>query len=76
MLAVKGEGKLTFIAKISKDAQAKGAHAGNLVKALASLTGGGGGGGPEFATAGGRNIDALSIALAQAPEILKGQVGA
>ncbi|MBN8690233.1 MAG: alanine--tRNA ligase [Armatimonadetes bacterium] len=76
LLAVKGEGKLTFIAKISKDAQAKGAHAGNLVKALASLTGGGGGGGPEFATAGGRNVDALSAALAQAPEILKGQVGA
>ena len=33
----------------------KGAHAGNLIKAIAGLVGGGGGGRPNMAQAGGKN---------------------
>ena len=33
----------------------KGAHAGNLVKAIAGCVGGGGGGRPNMAQAGGKN---------------------
>ena len=36
-------------------AQKAGAHAGNLIKAVAAIVGGGGGGRPNMAQAGGKN---------------------
>lgn len=36
-------------------AMKKGAHAGNLIKAIAGLVGGGGVGSPNMAQAGGKN---------------------
>ena len=50
-----GSDKVNMIAMATDDAVAKGAHAGNLIKAVASLVGGGGGGRPNMAQAGGKN---------------------
>ena len=47
-----GSDKVNMIAMATDDAVAKGAHAGNLIKAVASLVGGGGGGRPNMAQAG------------------------
>lgn len=75
IVVVRGEGKVTFIAKLGSEAAQAGAHAGNLVKALATQTGGGGGGRADFATAGGRNVAAVPDALAQLPQLLADQLG-
>ncbi|MBX3095392.1 MAG: alanine--tRNA ligase [Fimbriimonadaceae bacterium] len=70
------DGKVLIAAKCGAVALAAGAHAGNLVKAVAQVTGGGGGGRPEFATAGGRDATKVDEALATAVEIVRQVVGA
>ena len=50
----------------TKDAIAKGAHAGNIVKAVAKVCGGGGGGRPDMAQAGGKDVSKLDEALESA----------
>ena len=56
------------------DAIAKGAHAGNIIKEIASLVGGGGGGRPNMAQAGGKNVTGIADALNKAKEVLEGQI--
>lgn len=55
-------------------AMKQGAHAGNLVKAIAGCIGGGGGGRPNMAQAGGKNPAGISEALTKAGEVLKEQL--
>ena len=62
--AIIGDDKVSFVAKVGKDALAKGAHAGNLVREVAKIAGGGGGGRPDFATAGGKDVSKVDEALA------------
>jgi len=69
------DGKATFVAKVGAEAQAKGAHAGNLVREVAKIAGGGGGGRPDFATAGGKDASKVREALDAAKSVLAGQVG-
>ena len=52
----------------------QGAHAGNLVKAIAGCVGGGGGGRPNMAQAGGKNPAGIPDALAKAAEVLESQI--
>ena len=54
--------------------QKKGAHAGNLIKAIAGLVGGGGGGRPNMAQAGGKNPAKVPEALEAAAGILADQI--
>ncbi len=72
VVALKQDGKLLFVCKAGAEALAKGAHAGNVVKAMAQAAGGGGGGRPDFATAGGKNVAALDAALQAAVAALGG----
>jgi len=53
---------------------AQGAHAGNLIKAIAPKVGGGGGGRPNMAQAGGKNPAGISDAIAEAKNSLEGQL--
>ena len=55
--------KVTFVTMATKDAIAKGAHAGNIVREVAKVTGGGGGGRPDSAQAGGKDISKIDEAL-------------
>ena len=64
------------MAMATKDAVDKGAHAGNLIKAIASLVGGGGGGRPNMAQAGGKNPAGIDDAIAKVKGVLEEQVGA
>ena len=64
ILALENEGKVVWAVKASKSAVGAGAHAGNIVKALAQITGGGGGGRPDFAQAGGKDASKIDEALA------------
>ena len=56
------------------EAMKKGAHAGNLIKAVAAKVGGGGGGRPNMAQAGGKNPAGIPEALEAAKEALAGQI--
>ncbi len=56
-------GKVNLMAAVTPEAQKKGAHAGNLIKSIASLVGGGGGGRPNMAQAGGKNPAGIPAAL-------------
>jgi len=63
-------GKITWAVKATKSAVEKGAHAGNLVKQLAQITGGNGGGRPDFAQAGGKNASRIDEALERARDLV------
>ena len=69
-----GSDKVNMIAMATDDAVAKGAHAGNLIKAVASLVGGGGGGRPNMAQAGGKNPAGIQELLKKAPNVLEEQL--
>ena len=56
-----------------RQVQKKGAHAGNLIKAIAGLVGGGGGGRPGMAQAGGKNPAGMDDALKKAVEVVEEQ---
>ena len=66
--------KVNMIAMATDDVVAKGAHAGNLIKSVASLVGGGGGGRPNMAQAGGKNASGIDELLKKAPEVLAEQL--
>ncbi len=74
VLASECDGKVNLVAKASDDAQAKGAHAGNLIKAIAVLVGGGGGGRPNMAQAGGKNPAGIDAAIEEAKKVLDTQL--
>jgi alanyl-tRNA synthetase len=61
-----------LVAKVGKDAEARGAHAGKLVGEIAKRAGGGGGGRPNLAQAGVKDPAKLAEALGALPEILGG----
>ena len=70
VLAVVDGGKLNFVAAAGAAAVGAGAHAGKLVGAVASVTGGKGGGRPDSAMAGGADQSKIDEALASAKDIL------
>jgi alanyl-tRNA synthetase len=70
VLASENGGKVSWAVKASKSAVGKGAHAGNLVKQLAQITGGGGGGRPDFAFAGGKDVSKIDEAINQAAALV------
>jgi alanyl-tRNA synthetase len=74
IVSAQGADKVNMIAMATDDAVAKGAHAGNLIKAVASIVGGGGGGRPNMAQAGGKNPSGIDELLKKAPEVLAGQI--
>ena len=65
VLAGVGGEKGQLYCVVTKDAQAKGGHAGNIVKQVAALTGGKGGGKPDSAMAGIGDQSKVKGALAQ-----------
>lgn len=76
VIASTQDGKVNLMATVTQGAQKKGAHAGNLIKAIAGFVGGGGGGRPGMAQAGGKNPAGIDKALGKVAEVVKGQVQA
>ncbi len=74
VLASDCDGKVNLVVMVTDAAQAKGAHAGNLVKAIAPKVGGGGGGRPNMAQAGGKNPAGIADALAEAKTVLDSMI--
>ena len=74
VLASGNDGKVSLMVTATEAAMKQGAHAGNLIKAIAGLVGGGGGGRPNMAQAGGKNPSGIQEALKKAAEVLEGQL--
>ncbi|HHU73480.1 MAG TPA: alanine--tRNA ligase [Clostridiales bacterium] len=66
--------KVSLLAMVTDEVVKKGAHAGNIIKELATLVGGGGGGRPNMAQAGGKNPQGIDSAIAKAKEVLTTQL--
>ena len=74
VLASEADGKVSLVAMATDGAMEKGAHAGNLIKAIAGKVGGGGGGRPNMAQAGGKNPAGIPEAVAEAKTALLAQL--
>ncbi len=64
VIAGTSNGKATIAVACGKNAQEKGAHAGNIVRAVAKIAGGNGGGKADSAMAGAKDLTMLDEALA------------
>lgn len=73
-LASELDGKVSLMVTATEGAIRQGAHAGNLIKAIAPMVGGGGGGRPNMAQAGGKAPEGIRKALEKAAEELTGQL--
>jgi alanyl-tRNA synthetase len=69
------DGKATFLAICGKDALAKGANAGKIVREVAAVTGGKGGGRPDSAMAGAGDISLVDKAAEAFAGIVEGMIG-
>ena len=74
VIASSCDGKVNLIAMATDAAQKAGAHAGNLIKAIAGKVGGGGGGRPNMAQAGGKNPAGIPDAIAEVAVALEGML--
>jgi alanyl-tRNA synthetase len=72
VLYAREEGKLTFCAACGADAVKRGAKAGEIVKAVASLCGGSGGGRPDIAMGGGTDRSKLEEAFETVKSLISG----
>ncbi|MBQ9209400.1 MAG: alanine--tRNA ligase [Oscillospiraceae bacterium] len=69
------DGKATFLAVCGRDALAKGANAGKIVREVAAVTGGKGGGRPDSAMAGAGDISLVDKAVEDFAGIVEGMIG-
>jgi len=74
VLVSEADGKVNLVAKATDDAIAKGAHAGNLIKAIAPIVGGGGGGRPNMAQAGGKNPAGIEDCIKAVAGVVESQI--
>lgn len=68
-------GKVSWVATVSRDLQARKLHAGQLVKRVAEMTGGSGGGRPELAQAGGKDPSQLARAVESVAGLVREHAG-
>lgn len=74
VLAGINNGKVNLLSMVTDSAQKAGAHAGNLIKQVASIVGGGGGGRPNMAQAGGKDPSKVDEAIQAVRNILEDQM--
>lgn len=74
VLISEADGKVNLVAKATDDVIAKGAHAGNLIKAIAPIVGGGGGGRPNMAQAGGKNPAGIEECIKAVAGVVETQI--
>ncbi|MFZ3044664.1 MAG: alanine--tRNA ligase-related protein, partial [Desulfatirhabdiaceae bacterium] len=70
ILGSESDGKALLLALVTKDLTSR-FHAGNIVKAIASVVGGSGGGRPDMAQAGGTQPENMEQALEKAIDLIR-----
>jgi alanyl-tRNA synthetase len=71
MLGSKEADKVTLVAGISRDLEARGINAGNWIRTAAEVIGGRGGGKPDMAQAGGKHPEKLNLALQEGKQAIQ-----
>ena len=71
LLMSSNNGKVIICSMASKDAVAKGAHCGKLIKEVSAILGGGGGGRPDMAQAGGKLPEKIKDAISESYKIVE-----
>ncbi len=71
LLVSSQDGKVSLVAMATDGAIKAGAHAGMLIRNVASCVGGGGGGRPNMAQAGGKNPTGIDAAITKAKDVLE-----
>lgn len=71
LLMSASSGKVVICAMATKDAVAKGAHCGKLIKEVSTMLGGGGGGRPDMAQAGGKLPEKIKEAIEESYKIVE-----
>ncbi len=74
VIASSQDGKVNLLSMATDGAMAAGAHAGNIIKSIATIVGGGGGGRPNMAQAGGKLPEKVDEALSEVKNVLDGQL--
>jgi len=64
------DGDVQLVINVDKALEARGVHAGNVIREAAALVGGAGGGRPTMARAGGKDGERLGDALAEAERLI------
>lgn len=72
--AISGD-KVNLVASVTPDLISKGAHAGKLIKEIATICGGSGGGRPDMAQAGGKDTSKLGDAIQAVDAIISQMIG-
>jgi alanyl-tRNA synthetase len=68
-------GNAQLVVNVDKSLEARGVHAGDVVREAAALIGGGGGGRPTMARAGGKQPEGLDDALSTAERLIVASLG-
>jgi alanyl-tRNA synthetase len=71
MLGSREADKVTLVAGISRDLEARGINAGNWIRTAAEVIGGRGGGKPDMAQAGGKHPEKLNLALQEGKQAIQ-----
>ena len=71
LLMSENAGKVIICAMATKEAVAKGAHCGKLIKEVSTILGGGGGGRPDMAQAGGKLPEKIQNAIEESYKIVE-----
>ncbi|HIB33336.1 MAG TPA: hypothetical protein EYO45_09595 [Candidatus Marinimicrobia bacterium] len=69
-----GEKKPSAVVVVTRDLNERGLKAGSLAKEIGALMGGGGGGKPHLATAGGRDLQLVKVAMESTRELVRGKL--
>ena len=75
VIFAEGEEKPMAVIVVSKDLNKSGILAGEIAKKIGGFMGGGGGGKPHLATAGGKNNDAIHLAMNSAKKLINEIIG-
>jgi alanyl-tRNA synthetase len=70
IVGARSNGSVQLVINVDKSLEARGVHAGNVIREAAALVGGAGGGRPTMARAGGKEAERLPEALAEAERLI------
>jgi alanyl-tRNA synthetase len=76
IVGARDDGSVQLVINVDPSLESRGVHAGNVIREAAAIVDGGGGGRPTMARAGGKDVEKLPDALAEAERLILSALGA